>query len=223
MVWSISGTAPSVAPSSLLVKGRICRAGAQVYSAQPPSNSRPIPPIIAITCCPTANSQPGHSATTPVASMPSTRGEMTPSARPSRVCSPERFRPNDAPGTPGGRWASATAADARSRGTGAHVDECAPGSAGVQFHRAGRGMGPVRVLNAIRERLVGAQDDVRAKIRGDSRRVPQPPLQGTAKFGRGSGLRGTSAGKSRGQIARRPRPLVNLRASVGGTQLWSER
>jgi hypothetical protein len=43
-------------------------------------------------------------------------------------------------------------------------------------------MGPVRVLNAIRERLVGAQDDVLAKIRGDIRRVPQPPPQGTAKI-----------------------------------------
>jgi hypothetical protein len=48
-----------------------------------------MPPIIAITCSPTVNSPPGQAATTP-----STRGKVTPSARPRRVCSSERFTPN---------------------------------------------------------------------------------------------------------------------------------
>src|SRR4051794_5259552 len=52
-----------------------------------------MPPIIVATCCPGANSPPGSAATTPVASMPGTRGNVTPSASPSRVCSSERLRP----------------------------------------------------------------------------------------------------------------------------------
>src|SRR6266511_606104 len=52
-----------------------------------------MPPIIAATCWPSSNSRPGAAATTPVASMPSTRGKVTPCARPSRVCSSERLIP----------------------------------------------------------------------------------------------------------------------------------
>ena len=71
-----------------------CDAGTHVYSAYPPSNARPIPPIIATTCCPAANSPPGHDATTPAASIPSTRGNVTaPPASPSRVCSSDRLSP----------------------------------------------------------------------------------------------------------------------------------
>src|SRR4051812_43110535 len=53
-----------------------------------------MPPIIAATCWPSSNSPPGAAATTPVASMPSTRGKVTPCARPSRVWSSERLIPN---------------------------------------------------------------------------------------------------------------------------------
>src|SRR5215211_4554261 len=53
-----------------------------------------MPPIIAATCWPFSNSPPGATATTPVASMPSTRGKVTPFARPRRVCSSERLIPN---------------------------------------------------------------------------------------------------------------------------------
>src|SRR3954468_17119523 len=53
-----------------------------------------MPPTIAATCWPTSYSPPGHSATTPTASIPRTRGNVTPEARPRRVCSSERLRPN---------------------------------------------------------------------------------------------------------------------------------
>src|SRR4051794_3584198 len=53
-----------------------------------------MPPIIVTTCCPTANSPPGHCATTPAASMPRTRGNVTPDASPARVCNSDRFSPN---------------------------------------------------------------------------------------------------------------------------------
>src|SRR5438552_1336315 len=53
-----------------------------------------MPPIIAATCRPSSTSPPGAAATTPVASMPSTRGNVTPFARPRRVCSSERLIPN---------------------------------------------------------------------------------------------------------------------------------
>src|SRR5438093_1178251 len=53
-----------------------------------------MPPIIAATCWPSSNSPPGAAATTPVASMPSTRGKVTPCARPRRVRSSERLIPN---------------------------------------------------------------------------------------------------------------------------------
>src|SRR4051794_34112195 len=53
-----------------------------------------MPPIIVATCWPSSNSPPGAAATTPVASMPSTRGNVTPCATPRRVCSSERLIPN---------------------------------------------------------------------------------------------------------------------------------
>src|SRR4051794_1861311 len=53
-----------------------------------------MPPIMATTCWPSANSPAGADATTPVASMPSTRGKVMPWARPNRVCSSERLIPN---------------------------------------------------------------------------------------------------------------------------------
>src|SRR5215218_757036 len=53
-----------------------------------------MPPIIEATCWPSTNSPPGGAATTPVASMPSTRGKVTPWARPRRVCSSDRLIPN---------------------------------------------------------------------------------------------------------------------------------
>src|SRR5437899_5773416 len=53
-----------------------------------------MPPIIAATCWPSSNSPSGAAATMPVASMPSTRGKVTPCARPRRVCSSERLIPN---------------------------------------------------------------------------------------------------------------------------------
>ena len=48
---------------------------------------------MATTRCPASSSPPGQSTTSPVASIPSTRGKVTPSARPSRVCSSDRLRP----------------------------------------------------------------------------------------------------------------------------------
>ena len=53
-----------------------------------------MPPMSAATCWSGVNSPPGHSATTPTASMPGTRGNVTPSATPSRMCSSDRFSPN---------------------------------------------------------------------------------------------------------------------------------
>src|SRR4051812_12676719 len=53
-----------------------------------------MPPIMATTCWPSANSPAGAATTTPVASMPSTRGKVTPCPRPSRVCSSDRLIPN---------------------------------------------------------------------------------------------------------------------------------
>src|SRR5947208_2175931 len=53
-----------------------------------------MPPIIAATCCPSCRSPSGLASTTPTHSMPSTRGKVTPSARPRRVCSSDRLRPN---------------------------------------------------------------------------------------------------------------------------------
>src|SRR3954468_5290274 len=52
-----------------------------------------MPPIMVTTCWPTGNSAPGHRATVPAASMPRTRGNVTPDARPSRVCNSDRFSP----------------------------------------------------------------------------------------------------------------------------------
>src|SRR5438034_10958239 len=56
-----------------------------------------MPPIMVATCWPTGNSPPEHWATTPAASMPRTRGNVTPDATPWRVCSSERFSPNALP------------------------------------------------------------------------------------------------------------------------------
>ena len=67
--------------------------GTTVYSAYPPSNTRPMPPIRVATCCPGTRSPSGAASTTPTASIPSTRGNVTPWAYPRRVCSSERFRP----------------------------------------------------------------------------------------------------------------------------------
>src|SRR5437899_1010165 len=53
-----------------------------------------MPPIMVTTCWPMGNSLPGHCATTPAASMPRTRGNVTPDARPWRVCNSDRFSPN---------------------------------------------------------------------------------------------------------------------------------
>src|SRR4051794_29583115 len=53
-----------------------------------------MPPIIVTTGWPTGNSPPGQSATTPAASIPRTRGNVTPDARPWRVCNSDRFTPN---------------------------------------------------------------------------------------------------------------------------------
>src|SRR5438552_3341941 len=53
-----------------------------------------MPPIMVTTCRPAGNSPPGHWATTPAASMPRTRGNVTPDARPWRVCNSDRFSPN---------------------------------------------------------------------------------------------------------------------------------
>src|SRR5262249_30965169 len=55
---------------------------------------RPMPPIIAATCWPGRRSLSGAASTMPTASIPSTRGKVTPSARPRRECSSERFQPN---------------------------------------------------------------------------------------------------------------------------------
>ena len=52
-------------------------------------------PIIATTCCPGASPLPGGAASTvPAASMPGTRGKVTPVLTPSRSFSSERLRPN---------------------------------------------------------------------------------------------------------------------------------
>jgi hypothetical protein len=52
-------------------------------------------PIIATTFCPGASPLPaGAASTVPAASMPGTRGKLTPTPRPSRSFSSERLRPN---------------------------------------------------------------------------------------------------------------------------------
>src|SRR5215510_9124126 len=52
-------------------------------------------PIIARTFCPGASPVPaGAASTVPAASMPGTRGKLTPTLRPSRSLSSERLRPN---------------------------------------------------------------------------------------------------------------------------------
>ena len=47
----------------------------------------PIPPIMATACWPISNSPPGHAVITPVASIPRTRGNVTPSPSPRRATS----------------------------------------------------------------------------------------------------------------------------------------
>src|SRR5258707_891059 len=52
-------------------------------------------PIIATTFCPGASPLPaGAASTAPAASIPGTRGKLTPALRPSRSFSSERLRPN---------------------------------------------------------------------------------------------------------------------------------
>src|SRR6516164_8506395 len=52
-------------------------------------------PIIATTFCPGASPLPaGAASTVPTASIPGTRGKLTPTLRPSRSFSSERLRPN---------------------------------------------------------------------------------------------------------------------------------
>ena len=52
-------------------------------------------PIIATTVCPRASPLPaGAASTVPAASIPGTRGKLTPTLRPSRSFSSERLRPN---------------------------------------------------------------------------------------------------------------------------------
>jgi hypothetical protein len=52
-------------------------------------------PIIATTFCPGASPLPaGAASTVPAASIPGTRGKLTPTPRPSRSFSSERLRPN---------------------------------------------------------------------------------------------------------------------------------
>ena len=52
-------------------------------------------PIIATTFCPGASPLPaGAASTVPAASIPGTRGKLTPTLRPSRSFSSERLRPN---------------------------------------------------------------------------------------------------------------------------------
>ena len=74
-VWSISGTAPRVAQSRVLVNGTTWLAETQVYSAYPPSKTRPMPPIRAMTCWPGRYSPPGQAATVPAASDSEDPGE----------------------------------------------------------------------------------------------------------------------------------------------------
>jgi hypothetical protein len=93
-VCSVSGTAPSTSHGSSDRNGITQDRGTIVYSAYRPSNTRPIPPIIATTCCPARSSDPGAASTTPTHSIPGTRGNVTPSASPNRVCSSDRFSPN---------------------------------------------------------------------------------------------------------------------------------
>jgi hypothetical protein len=83
-VCSISGKAPSVAQSRSVVTGMTDDAGTTVYSAYPPSYSRPIPPIIATTCCPGSNSPPGARSTVPAASIPGITGNRALVASPAR-------------------------------------------------------------------------------------------------------------------------------------------
>ncbi len=66
-------------------------------------------PIIATTFCPGASPLPaGAASTVPAASIPGTRGKLTPTLRPSRSFSSERLRPNAStrmrtqPSRPGG-------------------------------------------------------------------------------------------------------------------------
>src|SRR3954447_11924304 len=86
---------------------------------------------MATTCSPTASSPPGQAATTPVASMPGTRGKLTSgSARPSRVFSSERFRPK--------ALTSMRTQPGSGRGTGRSRTTSASGGAGTASRTTAR-------------------------------------------------------------------------------------
>ena len=54
------------------------------------------------------------------------------------------------------------------------------------------------MLDAIRQRFAGAQDDVAANVRGHLGHLPQPPLQGAAQLRCRDGVGGTGAHHLRG-------------------------
>ena len=93
-VCSISGAArasPSRARSETRRPDWRARTCTRHIRRRTPGPSHPSSPRPAASA---GNSPPGQSATIPVASIPSTRGNVTPSARPRRVCSSDRFSPN---------------------------------------------------------------------------------------------------------------------------------
>ncbi len=94
-VCTISGSAPSTSQGSSVSTGITCASGTDVYSAYPPSYVRPMSPIIATTFCPRTSPLPsGAASTVPAASIPGTRGKLTPSLTPSRSFNSDRLTPN---------------------------------------------------------------------------------------------------------------------------------
>jgi hypothetical protein len=95
-VCSISGAAPMTAQSTglaVVVNSCVFAALGHVYSAYPPSKSRPMPAMADATLSPGWNLPDGHFSTTPAASMPSTRGNRTFGLCPWRVNISDRLSP----------------------------------------------------------------------------------------------------------------------------------
>jgi hypothetical protein len=92
---------PDTTPLTTWPSGPRSRVDRAVSSAWSSSRVRPMPSIIAATCWPCSNSAPGAAATTPVASMPSTRGsdalgEAQPGVQLGAV-DPKRLDPDEHP------------------------------------------------------------------------------------------------------------------------------
>jgi hypothetical protein len=80
-------------PSDSVSSGKTLDEGTLVYPAYEPSNSRPIPPIIAVMRWPAASSPLGSRTTVPTHSMPRPRGSFTVGDSPTRVNHSDRLSP----------------------------------------------------------------------------------------------------------------------------------